>query len=142
MGKSANVRDDSGKKKTRKEHSSRHEQIIRDLCARRPEVRRKGFRPAVRSIAPYERFPYRIIPDAYAVNHEAKEVVAYEVVVGNDCSRDKMAIYEDLAWWLDFQDWDFTLVKIDEYWAVRAYQVAAIERRPPSLGSEPTEALA
>lgn len=125
-----------------------HEELIRALCIEFPQAQRRNFGRLFRERWPEEEYKVTIIPDAFIVDEANKMIVAYEVEVSHRIPPDKMAVYADIGWFLDWVDWTLGLIRIDRYGVGRAYQpqaddlghiIAVAQKKRVAAGLPPTD---
>jgi hypothetical protein len=107
--------------------ASIHAEIIAGILADHPNAKTKNFIQAVKAIegAEYmeglnDYFPewwksVAVIPDAYLIDMEKREVVVFEAVHRHDVDRDKFAKLAELAWALDEDRIDLVLMRCDRF---------------------------
>ena len=113
--------------------SQLHKDLVAGLVKQYPELRTTGFRKAVRA-ALAESFgeedptgwmaddlsDMRLIPDAYVIVPEKREIVCFEVGVTNHFTKEKQYKYLAAFFSLDCECWGLGLVCVDRYGGIKA----------------------
>ena len=111
--------------------TTRHELVIRMLVNSHPAMQRNGFSRSVKDLlislgadADYrDDFPpCRFVPDAYRIDHEAQDILIYEVEDTNPISPRKLEELAEYWFWWESEgqhDWMPRLFVVDRYGASR-----------------------
>lgn len=121
-----------------------HGQLIASLVEHHPEVRVKGMWDCLKAHPDMEytadllstdrdwKNGIRFIPDAWAIDDEARILFVFEIVVTHDVSDRKFGRMNNLAWALDEDCWTLALTRITDHEAsaydVRLASIAADAR--------------
>lgn len=97
-------------------HELAVQKVLEDWPAAKTRRLMREIRAAVPNYAEEDfKFHLGAIPDAFLIDRDRKTVVLFEVEDSHPVSEQKMDIYVDLWWVLDWNEWDLVLVTLDRW---------------------------